>query len=41
MTTKQPRELKTGDQVLQVLIAAGRITADDVRLASTLIGSRT
>lgn len=38
---RPPVSISTGDQVLQVLIAAGRITADDVRLASTLIGSRT
>jgi biotin operon repressor len=29
-----------GDQVLQVLIAAGRVTQDDIRLASKLIGAR-
>ena len=32
--------MSVGDQVLQVLIAAGRITQDDIQLASTLIGSR-
>jgi hypothetical protein len=43
LTTARPTtttSISTGDQVLQILIAAGRITADDVRLASTLIGSR-
>jgi hypothetical protein len=29
-----------GDQVLQVLIAAGRVTQDDIRLAAQLIGGR-
>jgi hypothetical protein len=32
--------ISVGDQVLQVLIAAGRITQDDIQLASKLIGSR-
>lgn len=42
LTTDRPTtSIGLSDQVLQVLIAAGRITADDVRLASTLIGSRT
>lgn len=39
-TARQTTSISTGDQVLQVLIAAGRITQDDIRLASTLIGSR-
>ena len=39
-TARATTSISTGDQVLQVLIAAGRITADDVRMASQLIGSR-
>jgi hypothetical protein len=38
---RQAPSIALGDQVLQVLIAAGRVTQDDIRLASQLIGSRT
>lgn len=37
---RQAPSIALGDQVLQVLIAAGRVTQDDIRLASQLIGSR-
>lgn len=41
LTTDRPTtSIALSDQVLQVLIAAGRITQDDIRLASTLIGRR-
>lgn len=41
LTSARPTtSISVGDQVLQVLIAAGRITAEDVRMASQLIASR-